>query len=229
MAGILNKAKCKVEEAKDTLDQMKGEYKYAIAEAKRVMNKEQYFKCCLAIHSISGLNVAVGMIPFPGVDAIPISAAQVGMVVKLGSIFGKKISDTAAKAAISTAVATLIGRTAVKIIPGVGLVVSGAVAGVVTETIGWIVAVNFAKTTNNIQADEEAFNEKDNEQKNEEQEQSSPSLEERAQSFLSGEKDVNIFRKEYDQLIKDFEEILDSLEGNDPLRKVYDDLTLFDL
>ena len=50
------------------------------------------------------------------------------------------------------------------------------------------------------------------------------SLQKRAQVFLSGEKDKNEFRTEYNELLNDFESILNSLASDDTIRKLYDDL-----
>ncbi len=115
------------------------------AEATRIMSKEQFKKCSLLIHSTSFAAGAVAFIPVPVVDALPISAAQIAMVVSLGKIFDQKLSDSAAKAIIGSAASTLIGRSAVKLIPVIGSGVSAGVAGLITEAIGWTAAVDFAR------------------------------------------------------------------------------------
>ena len=127
----------------------KEDYKKIISdkrlEAGKLMTSDQVAKCNAAIHTASVAAGAVGVIPIPVVDAIPISGAQITMVIALGKIFDQKISDSAAKGLIGAAASTLVGRSLVKIIPVVGWVVSAGVAAAVTEAIGWTIAVDFAK------------------------------------------------------------------------------------
>ena len=102
-------------------------------------------KCNVAIHTAAVASGAAGFIPIPVADAVPISAAQVTMVIALGKIFGQTLSDGAAKGLIGAAASTFVGRNLVKLIPIVGWGVSAAVAAGVTEAIGWICATDFAK------------------------------------------------------------------------------------
>lgn len=87
-----------------------------------------------------------GTIPIPIADAIPISAVQITMVIQLGDVFDQKITEAAAKGIISAAAATLVGRTAVKLIPIIGWFVAAAIAASSTEAIGWMIANDFAKS-----------------------------------------------------------------------------------
>ena len=221
MANILETVKRKYEDAKDELNRIRAEQKQAEAEAKKLMTEEELKKCKAVIHSASALCAAEGIIPLPGVDAVPISFTQVGMIVKLGSIFNQRITDTAAKAAISAAAATFVGRTAVKVIPGVGWAVSGAVAGAVTETIGWLVANDLAKSTKRA---DRCVDVSDDADANDAISEKITTLPNRAQAFLSGEKNSADSRAEYNALLKDFEDILNSIPSNHELRKMYDDL-----
>ena len=115
-------------------------------EAGKLMTESQIAKCNAAIHTASVVSGASGFIPIPVADAIPISAAQVTMVVALGKVFDQQITDSAAKGLISAAAATIIGRNLVKLIPIAGWVASAAIAAGVTEAIGWSVAVDMAKS-----------------------------------------------------------------------------------
>lgn len=227
MLNILNHKKCKDTNADDELHRAKMEREQAKSKAKSLMSKKQFKNCNAAIHVTSAINTVVGAAPIPGVDAVPISIAQILMIARIGYVFGKKIPISVAKGMIGAAGATLLGRTLVKIIPGVGWVVSGAVAGIVTETIGWIVAADLASggkmyhevchnNTENENMAEDAADAEENEIKQ--------SLQKRAQVFLSGEKDKNEFRTEYNELLNDFESILNSLASDDTIRKLYDDL-----
>lgn len=114
-------------------------------EAEKLMTEDQMTKCKAAIHTASVASGVVGAIPIPMADAIPISAAQITMVLALGKIFGQELTDAAAKGIIGAAASTFVGRTVVKLIPVAGSMVSAAVAAGVTEAIGWTAAVDFAK------------------------------------------------------------------------------------
>lgn len=128
---------------------MANDYQKIIAdkrlEAGKLMTETQLIKCNVAIHVASVASSVCGAIPIPIADAIPISAAQATMVIALGKIFEQKITDSTIKGAIGAAASTLIGKTLVKQIPIIGWMVSAAVAGGVTEAIGWIIAVDMAK------------------------------------------------------------------------------------
>lgn len=115
-------------------------------EAGKLMTKNQLTKCNLAIHSAATASGAAGAIPIPVADAVPITAAQVAMVLALGKIFDQEITESAAKGLIGAAASTFVGRNLVKLIPVAGWVASAAVAAGVTEAIGWTVAVDFANS-----------------------------------------------------------------------------------
>ena len=102
-------------------------------EAGKLMTEEQIAKCNGVIHTAALAAGGAGFIPIPVADAVPISAAQVAMVVGLGKIFGQAITDSAAKGLIGAAASTLVGRSLVKLIPIVGWAASAAVAAGVTE------------------------------------------------------------------------------------------------
>ncbi len=128
---------------------MVDEYKSVIAdkkeEADRLMNAEQMGACNIAIHAASVVAGAAGAIPMLVADALPISGAQVTMAIALGNIFEQKLSDSAAKALVSAAATTFVGRTLIKLIPIGGWIASAGIAAGVTEAIGWTLAVDFAK------------------------------------------------------------------------------------
>lgn len=114
-------------------------------EADRLMNAEQMGACNIAIHTASVVAGAAGAIPTLVADALPITGAQVTMAIALGNIFEQKLSDSAAKALVSAAATTFVGRTLIKLIPIAGWIASAGVAAGVTEAIGWTLAVDFAK------------------------------------------------------------------------------------
>ena len=208
-----------IDETKDTIDRFTQERKKAMFEAQNIMSKSQYKKCSFCIHVPSALNTVTGMVPLPVVDAVPISTTQVGMVMSLAAIFGQKITKSTAKGVIQAAAATLVGRTAVKLIPGAGWVVSGAVAGIATETIGWLTAIEFAKKVNhknNVNEENDSESQAEKEEYNTQQ-----TLTERAAPFLSGEKSVKEHKAEYDQLREDFRKAIDLMDEDDPQRDIY--------
>ena len=196
-------------------------------EATRIMSPKQLKNCNIAIHSASAAAATAGAVPIPVADAIPITAAQVSMVIALGKIFDQKVTESAAKALISAAASTLIGRTAVKFIPIVGWGVSAAVAAGVTESIGWTVAVDFAKNAKSKWEKEHSDNAPGQnacaEEKSEE-DKIIDSLQERAEPFISKNptKNPETDNEEYKKLLNDFEKVLDKL--NDNLRDAYDKL-----
>lgn len=121
-------------------------------EAEKQMSDGQFKSCSKAIHTASVAAAAGGVVPIPVMDSVPITAAQVTMIIALGNIFDQKITDSAAKALIGAAASTLVGRSLVKMIPIAGLAVSAVVAAGVTEAIGWTIAVDFAKDYQKDQA-----------------------------------------------------------------------------
>lgn len=114
------------------------------------MTNKQKIACNSIIHSASAAAAAVGA----GLAQIPLSdnailvPIQTGMVIGLASVFGHDISEGAAKAAVASAAATVVGRGISQFlvgwIPGVGNVINGSTAAALTEAIGWIVAKDFA-------------------------------------------------------------------------------------
>lgn len=109
-------------------------------------------KCNKIIASAAAAGLA-GAAPIPLADTIPITAAQVGMVIALGRVFDLTISESAAKSVLNIMTAQAVGRAVfanlIKAIPGAGPVVGGVVAsataGAVTTALGKIVSEDFYK------------------------------------------------------------------------------------
>ena len=55
-------------------------------EAKELMTKDQIRKCNVAIHTAAIASGVIGWLPIVVVDAVPITAAQVTMVIALGKL-----------------------------------------------------------------------------------------------------------------------------------------------
>lgn len=113
-------------------------------EAKELMTKDQIRKCNVAIHTAAIASGVIAWIPIVVVDAVPITAAQVTMVIALGKVFNRKITESVAKSLLATTAATFVGRNLVKFIPIVGWAISSSVAAGITEAVGWTIAVDMA-------------------------------------------------------------------------------------
>lgn len=115
------------------------------------MPKELEKKCHIAIHSATAAAAAAGAIPIPMSDAIPITAAQIGMIIALGKAFGVTLSESAAKSIAGVTLTQQAGRAIaanlIKAVPGAGTILGGIIgastAAAVTETLGWIIADDF--------------------------------------------------------------------------------------
>lgn len=122
-----------------------------MAGSKTNMPKETKAKCSKAIHTASATAAAAGALPIPMSDAIPITAAQIAMVVSLGKVFGVTLSQSVAKSIAGTTLTQGAGRAIcanlIKCIPFAGPVVGGAIsastAAALTEAMGWVIADDF--------------------------------------------------------------------------------------
>lgn len=210
-------------------------------QANRLMNEDQLKKCNLTIHIASAASAAAGAVPIPVVDAIPITTAQITMVLALGKVFDTEITESAAKGLIGAVASTFVGRNFIKFLPIVGWGISAVVAAGITEAIGWVIAVDLAKTAKSKWENNHPTTPKsapkheqtqappddvDSKIALEQLEARKASLAKRADEFLSGEKKRSEHEDEFSTLLSDFEDILSFLPVDDPLRKKYDDLTL---
>lgn len=106
-------------------------------------------KCQAIIHSASAGTAAVGagFAQLPGSDNAVIVPIQIAMIISLGAVFGIKLTESAAKASLATATATMVGRSISQFllgwIPGFGNALNASTAAGVTEVIGWAVAKDF--------------------------------------------------------------------------------------
>lgn len=103
--------------------------------------------CHAIIHSASAAAAAAGAIPLPVADAIPISAAQITMIIALGKNFGLTIGRSTAESIAGVGLAVHVGRfifaNGMKILPGIGSIVGATTAAAITEALGWLVADDF--------------------------------------------------------------------------------------
>lgn len=83
----------------------------------------------------------IGAVPLPGADIVPLTGVQVGLMVRLATLYDKPISKERAR---ELAIATLTGnigksifRQAVKVVPGAGSAIGGGVAASLTLALGY--------------------------------------------------------------------------------------------
>ncbi|MFC7685860.1 GTPase [Ureibacillus sp. GCM10028918] len=88
-------------------------------------------------------SAAVGASPIPGSDFIPLTGIQVGLMIKLSTLYEKPVSKENAKELIIATVVGNIGKTIfrqiVKFIPAAGSIVGASVAGATTVALGYAV------------------------------------------------------------------------------------------
>ncbi|MCD7100710.1 YcjF family protein [Pseudoclavibacter sp. 13-3] len=83
----------------------------------------------------------IGAIPIPVADAVPLMAVQVGMLRRIASIYGISLTKQATVALVAQLAGALAGKTLatslLKLVPGAGWVITGAVAGGITTALGY--------------------------------------------------------------------------------------------
>ena len=114
------------------------------------MTKEEKIKCNGIINTASAAAGAVGagLAPIACSDNLLIAPIQLTMVVSLGKVFGITLDQSTAKSALASAAANTVGRMVSQVligwIPLAGNIINAATAAFLTETIGWIIAEEFA-------------------------------------------------------------------------------------
>lgn len=98
-------------------------------------------KCHSIIHTATAAAGAAGAIPLPLVDAVPITGAQIAMILGLGGAFGLNMLKCTGTALTSGLLAMQTGRVAASgllgLIPGLGTAGKVGVAVAFTEGLGW--------------------------------------------------------------------------------------------
>ncbi|OWA37904.1 GTP-binding protein [Saccharibacillus sp. O16] len=86
---------------------------------------------------------AIGAVPLPGADIVPLTALQIGLLTRLATLYERPISKEAAKEIVITAIVGNLGKTLftqiVKMFPGAGTVAAAGVAGSMTLALGYSV------------------------------------------------------------------------------------------
>ena len=113
------------------------------------MTADQRSKCHAIIHTASASAAAVGagLAQLPGSDNAAITPIQLAMTVSLGAVFGIQLTQSAA-AALASVVAATVGRAVSQVlvgwIPFVGNAINASTAAALTESVGWLLAKEFA-------------------------------------------------------------------------------------
>ena len=111
----------------------------------------QRLQCHAIIHAASTASAAVGfgLAQLPFADTLAITPVQVTMVIALGRVFGIELDQSVASAMGTTAASQLLGKqlalTLVTKVPGLGNCINAVTAAGFTESLGWLIANDFAK------------------------------------------------------------------------------------
>lgn len=108
------------------------------------------------VASAATAGIGAGLAQIPISDNVIITPIQTMMAVSLGKVFGITLDRSGAKVAVASAMAAQIGRAASQVligwVPGVGNVVNAVTAALLTEAIGWIMAKEFEKAAQFMEA-----------------------------------------------------------------------------
>ena len=117
------------------------------------MTSSQQKKVHAIIHSASASAAAIGggLANIPGSDAPVLVTLQTGMIIAIGAVFNKKITDSIAKSMLADFLGVSIGKVVANVLsgwlPGIGNGINATTAASLTELIGWTVANDFANDT----------------------------------------------------------------------------------
>lgn len=129
----------------ENMDMLQGEILKVLEVKKKdvLMAKNMANKSVTAnrwILAAGGSAAAIGASPIPGSDFVPLTGLQVGLMLKLSTLYGKPISKDNARELIIATVVGNIGKTIfrqiVKVVPGAGMVAGASVAGAMTIALG---------------------------------------------------------------------------------------------
>lgn len=115
------------------------------------MTSEQQAACHAIIHSASASAGAVGagLAQLPCSDNAIITPIQVAMTIALGAVFEMELTESAARASIAAAAGFTVGRGISQVLVGwwplVGNIINASTAAGITETLGWMLANDFAQ------------------------------------------------------------------------------------
>jgi len=122
------------------------------------MLEDRRDKCHAIIHgaAVTTAGIGAGLAQIPLADSIPITAAQVGMIIAIAHIYDIDLAEGTAKALLGGFSTSVVGRNVAGVligwIPGIGNAVKASTAAALTEAIGWAAVRHFE----NLEAEKRA-------------------------------------------------------------------------
>ena len=179
--------------------------------------KDQKVKCNSIIHtaSVAAGGAGTGLAQVPLADNAIITPIQITMIVSLGKVFDKRVTETAAKAIIASAAASIAGRSVSQVlfgwIPFLGNTINTATAAGLTEAIGWIAVDHFRRMP------QDEAQEDGNTQDSSPKEDEAAPLFARAEEYFSGQKKCREHQRDCEQLLNDIEAMMNSVDQDSEL------------
>ena len=115
------------------------------------MLEERRDKCHAIIHgaAVTTGGIGAGLAQIPLADSIPITAAQVAMIVAIAKVYDIDLAEGTAKGLLGGFSASVVGRNVAGVligwIPGIGNALKASTAAALTEAIGWAAVHHFEK------------------------------------------------------------------------------------
>jgi len=206
-----------------------------IKKSKYKLSPTEQKACHGIIHSasVSAAAVGAGLAQLPLADNAVITPIQITMIISLGKVFDQEITKAAAKGILAGLLASFVGRGVSQAvwgwIPGIGNASNAITAAAITESIGWLGVDHFYKEKylrnapageTSMEKNESTMSETDIQESKREREE----LMKRAEEFINGEKTRTGDKKEYMNLLNDFERVLIELDKSDELYKCHEEL-----
>ena len=122
------------------------------------MLEDRRDKCHAIIHGAAATTAGIGagLAQIPLADSIPITAAQVALIVAIAKVYDIDLAEGTAKGLLGGFSASVIGRNVAGVligwIPGIGNALKASTAAALTEAIGWAAVHHFE----NLEAEKRA-------------------------------------------------------------------------
>ena len=113
------------------------------------MLEDRREKCHVIIHgaAVTTGGIGAGLAQIPLADSIPITAAQVAMIVAIAKVYDIDLAEGTAKGLLGGFSASVVGRNVAGVligwIPGIGNALKASTAAALTEAIGWAAVHHF--------------------------------------------------------------------------------------
>ena len=115
------------------------------------MNAEEKNKCHMIIHAAAAAAGAGNIVPVPGLGVAADMVAMTTMAISLAAVFGKELTNAAARGAAYAALKKVIfaqpvryaAKELAKCIPWFGSAFSAAISVTLAEAAGWQLAKEF--------------------------------------------------------------------------------------